>query len=89
MFLFLQGAYITAVIEPPARVQRKALLEFRSHTFCILGIFVVIVCVLIYNIHYYPHAAFAESKTICLRYIACVVTAFSLRHCSMPLDTPN
>ena len=44
-------------------------------------------CVLFFNIHQYSHVAFVESKNICLRYIACVVTAFSLHHCSMPLES--
>ena len=58
--------------------QRKALLALRSQTRQIhyLFCFFLFVCVLFYNIHYYSHAAFVESKTICLRYIACDVTEF-------------
>ena len=60
----------------------------KTETFCIL----VICCVLFDKytlIISHMYASFVESKTICLRYIACVVTALSMHHCSMPLDTPN
>ena len=43
MFGYLQGAYITAVTEPQARVQRKDRIAIyvpnKTHTLCILDIF--------------------------------------------------